>query len=124
MTSSTNMEHRRAQRYDLHLPIELVRRWHLPTSGFGETRNVSSGGVLFKFDAKLQIGDSLEYFITLSAPQGSAQVVRVRCRGKVMRVVRNGEVAVTIERYEFVRADRESPGSYGVASVVDISSGI
>jgi hypothetical protein len=104
------MEDRKAQRYELRLPVELVRRWHLPASGFGETRNLSSGAVLFRFDAKLQIGDVLEYLITLSAPGGSAQPARIRCLGNVIRVARNGEVVATIERYEFVRA--ESDGAF------------
>ena len=58
---------------------------------------------MFKFDARFRIGDPLEYVITLSTPRGTGQSVRLYCLGKVVRVARNSEVAVTIERYEFVR---------------------
>jgi hypothetical protein len=103
------MEHRKAQRYDLRLPLELVRRGRLPASGLGETRNLSSGGVLFKFEASLRIGDPIEYVITLLEHQHSTQHVRIHCQGKVIRVARNAEVAVTIERYEFLRANEVEP---------------
>jgi hypothetical protein len=104
------MEHRKAQRFDLRLPIELVRRRRLPAPGFGETRNVSSGGVLFKFTFEannLRVGDALEYVISLPGP--AAQFVRLHCLGKVIRIARNAAVAATIERYEFVRANSAAP---------------
>jgi hypothetical protein len=98
------MEHRKENRYDLRLRIELVPRNLISARGFGETKNLSSGGVLFKFDARFRIGDPLEYVITLSTVRGTGQSVRLHCLGKVVRVARDFEVAATIERYEFVRA--------------------
>jgi hypothetical protein len=98
------MEHRKTHRFDLRLPIELVPRERVTASGYGETRNLSSGGVLFNFNARFRIGDPLEFVITLSTPRGSGQFVRLHCLGKVIRVSRNSEVAATIERYDFVRA--------------------
>ncbi len=75
-----------------------------------QTRDISSGGVCFLSPTAIEVGDRIEYLITLS---GSTPPVRIRCLGKVMRskqpVPAIGdeklyEVAVTMERYQFVRA--------------------
>jgi hypothetical protein len=100
------MERRKAQRYDLRLPFELVRWGRMPAAVRGETRNVSSSGVLFRSEAKLRIGDPLEYLITLAASPGQTMPVRLHCMGKVVRC-RDYEVAATLERYEFVRASHQ-----------------
>lgn len=72
---------------------------------YGETRNVSSGGVLFtSVDAPLSIGQSVEYVISL--PTG-ARIgdVRLRCMGKVVRRDDTQQaLAATLERYEFIRS--------------------
>lgn len=97
------MEQRKAKRFDLRLPLELVRNGSESLSGHGETRNVSSVGVLFESDANVKIGDAVEYMITLPASPGDADGVRLRCLGKVVRYGNKAEVAATLERYEFVR---------------------
>ena len=58
----------------------------------------------------VEVGGRIEYLITLS---GSNPPVRIRCLGKVLRSLQppatadvpEFEVAVTMERYQFVRAD-------------------
>ncbi len=78
-------------------------------TGAGETRNLSSGGVLFASDTKIEIGEPVEYVINMAQMGGA----NLHCLGKVMRI-ENGEssledpsmpfgLAVTLERYEFVR---------------------
>jgi hypothetical protein len=83
-----------------------------PLSGMGETRNMSSGGVLFATGTKIDLGDPIEYEITLSGDGNGAALVRLHCLGKVVRTQERQaeapedpgfEVAVTLERYEFVR---------------------
>jgi len=69
----------------------------------GETKNLSSVGVLFRSDARLRIGEPVEYVITLPTAQEAADNVRIHCLGKVVRFARKAEVAATLERYEFVR---------------------
>jgi hypothetical protein len=78
-------------------------------SGIGETRNLSSSGVLFSTDAKVDLGEPIEYVISLAASGG----VDLHCLGKVIRMDsladwqepdRSFEVAATLERYEFVRS--------------------
>lgn len=94
-------EQRRARRFDLRLPFELTRSGTQSTSRVGETRNLSSGGVLFAADAHVSIGDAVEYMITLPTSPDTGRV-RIRCLGKIVRFG-NAEVAATLERYEFVR---------------------
>ena len=98
----TVLEQRRNQRFDLRLPFEIVRAGANQKS-IGETRNVSSTGVLFKSETTVEVGQPIEYLITFPKPPGSRAVVRLKCVGKIVR----GEeetFAATLERYEFVRA--------------------
>lgn len=85
----------------MKLPFELIRSGSLPVAG--ETKNVSSAGVLFRADAKLRIGEPVEYLITLPATSGRGGVSRLRCIGKVVRFTEEAATAATLERYEFVR---------------------
>ncbi len=105
-------DQRRFRRFELHLPFELVRAGSQPLSGRGETRNLSSGGVLFVTDHEVEVGDVIEYIITLPGPDGHK--VKLHCVGKVIRLERprgpNAEkhlraIAATLERYEFVRPE-------------------
>jgi hypothetical protein len=75
-----------------------------------KTRDISSGGVCFLTPTDVEVGGRIEYLITLS---GSNPPVRIRCLGKVLRSLQplaatgvpQFEVAVTMERYQFVRAE-------------------
>ncbi|MGI8742152.1 MAG: PilZ domain-containing protein [Bryobacteraceae bacterium] len=95
------IEQRKARRFELKLPFELVRSGSQSTSRSGETRNLSSVGVLFAAEAEVSIGDPVEYMITLPTPPETMRV-RIRCLGKIVRLGK-AEVAATLERYEFVR---------------------
>ena len=109
------MEHRKTQRFGLCLPIEVVRRDS--HSEVGETRNLSSGGVLFKLGTKLRIGERFEYVVTLLTPEGAEQSIRIHCKGRVMRITENGEIAATMERWEFVRVNRADSISFSYPSL-------
>ena len=106
-------EQRKTQRFDLKLPIELVKPGSEEVSQIGETRNLSSNGVLFNSVGKLRKGDPIEYLVTLPT-QGEDTAVRLRCMGKVVRVVERDApegavsrqpftIAATLERHEFLR---------------------
>ena len=107
-------EQRKSKRFELRLPIELVRSGGASIGKMSETRNLSSGGVLFASESQLPVGEPLEYFITL--PTGkNPNGVRLHCMGTVIRLEtrpsrttrereRPFDVAATLERYEFVRA--------------------
>ena len=103
LVNAISVEQRKARRFELRLPLELVRNGTGTVSEHGETRNLSSVGVLFQSAASLRIGDSVEYMITLPASAGEPEGVRLRCLGKVVRYGKAAEIAATLERYEFVR---------------------
>jgi hypothetical protein len=97
------IEQRKHQRFDLHLPFELVRSKE-NAHVVGETQNLSSTGVLFRSPAPVEVGESIEYLITLPKAKGSPVDVRLRCVGKVLRGDGPSAFAATLERYEFLRA--------------------
>ncbi len=97
----------------MQLPLQIVQVGDQKVNRTERTRDISSGGVCFLSPAELEVGDRIEYLITLS---GSHPPVRIRCLGKVLR---NGkpaqpaegefEVAVTMDRYHFMRAEQLEP---------------
>lgn len=96
------IEQRKHQRFELRLPFEVV------TNGYrskvrGETRNVSSAGVLFTSEKELPLGESIEYLITFPRSPGALKDVRLRCVGKVIREDSQSGFAASLERYEFLR---------------------
>jgi hypothetical protein len=111
------MEQRRTRRFTLQLPLSVTRsgadRVILP----GYTKNISSSGVLFTTDREPDLRGPIEYIITLNVD--GAQPVNLRCIGKVLRADRVPsdsdpqlpafQIAVTLERYEFVR-ERSAAG--------------
>jgi hypothetical protein len=106
------VEQRRSKRFDIKVPVTLLRNGLRSVSGSGETRNLSSGGVLFASDTKIDIGEPVEYVIDMNRTGGAS----LHCLGKVMRLetgipgwqdpAKPFEMAVTLERYEFVRPSR------------------
>ena len=97
------LEQRRNQRFDLRLPFEIVRAGANQKT-IGETRNLSSTGVLFKSETTVEVGQPIEYLITFPKSPGSKALVRLKCVGKIVREVeQDATFAATLERYEFVR---------------------
>ena len=94
-------EQRKNQRFQLRLPFEWIRSG-AKTRVAGETRNVSSSGVLFTSSEQVVIGEPIEYTITFPKPAGTQAGVKLRCMGKVLRED-NSAFAATLERYEFLR---------------------
>src|SRR5580698_10948475 len=103
------MEQRRTRRFTLQLPLSITRTGAERVTLAGETKNISSSGVLFTSEREPDLGGPIEYLITLS--HEGPQPVTLRCMGKVLRAeptIRNGhsstfQIAATLERYEFLR---------------------
>ncbi|MFN0171826.1 MAG: PilZ domain-containing protein [Bryobacteraceae bacterium] len=104
------IEQRRSKRFDLDLKVEVVRAGTERLSQVGRTRNISSGGILFTSGSRMELGGPLEYIVTLCT--GTGGNVNLRCMGKVLRIEENFAngtgggnftVAVSLERYEFMR---------------------
>jgi len=106
------VEQRKAKRFEVRLPLRIVRNGARQVAAFGETKNMSSAGVLFASDTRLEVGEPLEYVVTLS--NQAPNTIHLRCLGKVTRLdtpnkgseesARSFEVAATLERYEFIRS--------------------
>jgi hypothetical protein len=105
------IEQRKSRRFELKLPLVVVRKSFQPTSSTGETKNLSAGGVLFAAPIDVSVGDPIEYVITFPTHSADGGSVNLRCLGKVVRVEHAGSdeepgdaiVAATLERYEFMR---------------------
>jgi hypothetical protein len=89
----------------LTLPLKIIQIGSSIVEHSGQTRDISSSGVLFESAAGMRPGERIEYLITL----GNSPEVRIRCLGKVLRsdkctdVEDRFEVAASIDRYQFVR---------------------
>ena len=106
------IEQRRAKRFELELQVEIVRAGSEKVSEIGTTRNISSGGVLFVSTKGMELGGPVEYVVTLAS--GANGVVNLRCMGKVLRLEKRASegseaeamtVAISLERYEFLRSN-------------------
>jgi hypothetical protein len=106
------IEQRRAKRFELELPLEIVRAGSERISEIGTTRNISSGGVLFVSTKGMELNGPVEYVVTLAS--GANGVVNLRCMGKVLRLEKKATegseaepvaVAISLERYEFLRSN-------------------
>ena len=97
----------------MHLPLHIVQVGEDRVDRIVKTRDISTGGVCFFSDNTVDIGGRIEYLITLS---DTNPPVRIRCLGKVLRSDRrdampvasatdNFEVAVTMDRYQFVKQE-------------------
>lgn len=96
------IEQRKNQRFELRLPLEIIRAGE-NLNNAGETKNVSSCGVLFTSGEPVEVGESIEYLITFPKASGSRIEVKLRCVGKVLRGDADSTFAATLERYEFLR---------------------
>jgi hypothetical protein len=100
---------RRAQRFPMALPVAVKIQELEGQETTVKTKDISSGGVYLEFDSPMEVGSTLEFVLTLPAEITKGPSVRVRCKGKVVRVDRDSSdtasfgVAATIERYEFLR---------------------
>ena len=105
-TVQGHLERRAAQRFGFSLPV-AVRSVIPQGEGQGVTQNLSARGAFFCTDFSLTEGDAVELTLVMPSEITLAENMRVRCRGKVMRVVpplrgTTFEVAVHLHGYEFL----------------------
>ena len=93
----------RTHRFDISLPVQLTKAGARSVSQSLKTHTVSASGVLMSYPTcPIEIGQEVEYFVTLPTNPEGAQV-RLRCLGHVIRRdPAHDAVAVSIERHEFV----------------------
>jgi PilZ domain len=86
-TSPVCVERRIGQRFAFNLPVSLR---YLATSaeGLGFTQNLSSRGVFLFTDMALSEGAEIELTLRMPSEITLGENMRVRCRGRVLRVVK------------------------------------
>jgi hypothetical protein len=105
-TEQIQLERRAAQRFDLQQPIS-VRLAGNESEACGFTQNLSARGALFQTDLPMAEADAMEITLVMPSMITLAENMRVRCRGKVLRVLSSAVgtgsiVAVQLEGYEFL----------------------
>ena len=106
-TTQVQLERRSTQRFDFHLPVSVRLAGNPEHEGCGFTQDLSARGALFYTDFSLALGDAVELTLVMPSEITLAENMRVRCRGKVVRVCAPGAtskcaVAVQLAGYEFL----------------------
>ncbi len=103
-TDQVHLERRAAQRFDFQLPV-VVRLAGTDREGHGFTQDLSGRGAFLYTDFQVTEGDAVELTLVMPSEITMTESMRVRCRGKVIRVVpveHKFGVAVHLEGYEFL----------------------
>jgi c-di-GMP-binding flagellar brake protein YcgR len=110
MMSNAATERRKYRRYDLSIEVNVKPRKRVAAPVRTFTRDISARGIYFDFSEKMDPGSELEFELNLPPELAAGKAVRIRCRGKIVRVERPSaegvvRVAATIESYEFIRSE-------------------
>ena len=100
-------EKRSTRRFALRLPVSVNYSGNTGAAIAAQTRDVSARGICFFLEAPLAVGSDLDFTLTLPPEITLTESIRVRCKGKVVRVDNIfGEsqvpVAAVIDEYEFL----------------------
>jgi hypothetical protein len=108
--AETQQEHdkdkRATRRFALRLPV-TVRYGENEQEHAAQTRDVSARGICFFVDSAIQAGSPIEFTLTLPPEITLTESIRVRCKGRVVRVeggtsTNRMAVAAVIDEYEFL----------------------
>ncbi len=97
---------RATRRFALRLPV-AVRYGEDGNEHSAQTRDVSARGICFYVDSGIQAGSPIDFTLTLPPEITLTESIRVRCKGRVVRVESGGTnskmaVAAVIDEYEFL----------------------
>jgi hypothetical protein len=103
--ATPGVDKRTARRFTLQLPVTVKdRQSEAPAS----TRDISSRGVCFYTETRLETGSEVEFTLTLPPEITMTEAIQVHCKGKVVRVeaVEDGRLAIAaqINQYQFMPA--------------------
>ena len=103
---------RATRRFALRLPVS-VRYGENEQEHEAQTRDVSARGICFYVDSAIQAGSAIDFTLTLPPEITLTESIRVRCKGRVVRVEGGSPagkmaVAAVIDEYDFL-ADVVSP---------------
>ena len=103
-TDQVHLERRASQRFDFQLPVG-VRLAGTDREGCGFTQDLSGRGAFLYTDFQVAEGDAVELTFMMPAEITLTENMRVRCRGRVTRVMPAQSkfgVAVHLEGYEYL----------------------
>jgi hypothetical protein len=106
----SGIDNRRATRIPVVLPVNLDPTGSAGGNLIAKTKDFSSNGVSFEFSSPIDIGSELIFILILPEQITHGKAVRIKCKGKVVRVFRAHpdsdpvSVAATIDRYEEFKA--------------------
>src|SRR5947209_16375496 len=92
-TARVGVERRVGQRFPFLLPVSF-RVPATSIEGVGCTQDLSSRGAFFLSSASLREGDEIELTLTMPSEITLGESMRVRCRGRILRLVNPAENAV------------------------------
>jgi len=105
--AEAQQDKRATRRFALRLPVSVSFADNGAQETTAQTRDVSARGICFYLDSAIAAGSPIEFTLTLPPEITLTESIRVRCKGKVVRVedsVPGGKVAVAavIDEYEFL----------------------
>jgi hypothetical protein len=106
--AETEQDNKRAtRRFALRLPVSVSYTEDGVQEKTAQTRDVSARGICFFVDSAITPGSTSEFTLTLPPEITLTESIRVRCKGKVVRVDEGGSegrvaVAAVIDEYEFL----------------------
>jgi len=105
--AETEQEKRATRRFALRLPVTVSYTEIGSQEKSAQTRDVSARGICYYLDSTIQAGAAIEFTLTLPPEVTLTESIRVRCKGKVVRVDQgtpDGKVVVAavIDEYEFL----------------------
>ena len=110
MAETTQENKRATRRFALRLPVSVTYSQDGEQERAAQTRDVSARGICFYLDSAIATGSAIEFTLTLPPEITLTESIRVRCKGKVVRVVGtiNGGktgIAAVIDQYDFATED-------------------
>jgi hypothetical protein len=105
--AEAQQDKRATRRFALRLPVSVSYNANVSEEKSALTRDVSARGICFYIDAPIAPGAPIEFTLTLPPEITLTESIRVRCKGKVVRVDNGGPqgkvaVAAVIDEYEFL----------------------
>ncbi len=100
-------EKRATRRFALRLPVSVNSTDNGAADKDAQSRDVSARGICFYVDSNIAVGAGIEFTFTLPPEITLTESIRVRCKGKVVRVDdpnpdRKVAIAAVIDEYEFL----------------------
>jgi hypothetical protein len=122
MTPPPALERRMGQRFAFNLPVSL-RGVSTQAEGLGFTQDVSSRGVFLFTDMGINEGCEIELTLRMPSEITLGEAIRVRCKGRVLRVIRPREneaesaetklgVAVCLNGYDYLPETADDPPEF------------